>query len=343
LTLGDGFRIKLTRYQGGMRGPVILAPGFGVRASSFAIDTVEVNLVEYLTKNQYDVWLFDYRASPDAGNLAATNRNPTPYTIDDIATTDWPAAVQYVLERTGAKDLQVLAHCVGSMSLLMALLNGMSGVRSVISSQLTLHPVTDWLSYLKTDINVASLLCNLGDLNGRIPIVPGDTDLDKQMDVAISIVPIPDGEQCKNPVCRRIFSVFGASYTHSQLNHWTHTAMGEMFGDVAIKPFEHLSLIMERGRAVDHNGDDAYMRDSQVRNLALPISFVAGAANRLFYPQTANTTYRWLCSRNDPTLYKFHTIEGYAHMDLFIGRNAAEDVYPFFLAELDRFNPARQG
>ena len=46
-------------------GPVILAPGFSVKASSFAIDTVDQNLVEYLTARSYDVWLFDYRAGID--------------------------------------------------------------------------------------------------------------------------------------------------------------------------------------------------------------------------------------------------------------------------------------
>ena len=30
---------------------------------------------------------------------------------------------------------------------------------------------------------------------------------------------------------------------------------------------------------------------------------------------------------------------GYAHMDLFIGREAATDVFPWIIAELDRFNP----
>ncbi len=31
-------------------------------------------------------------------------------------------------------------------------------------------------------------------------------------------------------------------------------------------------------------------------------------------------------------------IPGYAHMDLFIGKDAARDVYPVITAELDRFN-----
>ena len=88
-------RFALTRYQGGKRGPVILAPGFGVAAASFATPTVAKNLVEYLTERDYDVWLLDYRASPHSGH--ATGQ----YSLDDIATQDWMQAVDFVRAQTG--------------------------------------------------------------------------------------------------------------------------------------------------------------------------------------------------------------------------------------------------
>ena len=31
-------------------------------------------------------------------------------------------------------------------------------------------------------------------------------------------------------------------------------------------------------------------------------------------------------------------VPGYSHMDLFVGKDAARDVYPVITAELDRFN-----
>ena len=331
--LTDGFSIRLTRYQGGGRGPVVLAPGFGVRASSFATDTVDENLVEALCARHYDVWLFDYRASADSGSPVA------PYTIDDIARIDWPTATRFILERAGARDLQAIAHCVGSMSLMMAVLDGMSGIRSIISSQLTLHPVTGWLSYLKADLNMVGLLEGMTPEPG-FDVVPGGTEIDHEVDAVAWNVPVPDGEQCTNPVCHRIFSIFGASYTHDQLNHWTHTALAEMFGAVALKPFEQLSLIMERGKVVDSQGNDSYVLPERAARLALPITFVAGAKNQLFFPETCVRTGEWLATHNDPHLYTRHVFNDYAHMDLFIGRNASRDVYPYLIEQLDRFNPA---
>ena len=334
--VGDGFEIKLTRYAGGARGPVVLAPGFSVRASSFATDTVEQNLVEALCARGYDVWLFDYRASPDSGSPIA------PFTIDDIARIDWPAAVRFILEATGAPDLQAIAHCVGSMSLLMALLDGMTGVRSIVSSQLTLHPVTNWLNYAKADLGLARLLEGYAPLEDRFDCVPGTTDLDREIDTLAWKVPVPDGEECKNPLCRRVFSIFGPSYTHAQLNNATHTALAEMFGCVSLRPFEQLSLMMQQARAVDSEGGDVYLVPEKAKRLALPISFVAGAGNQLFFPETCIRTQRWLSAFNDPALYTRHIFDGYAHMDLFIGRDAARDVYPYLITQLERADPTQR-
>ena len=140
---------------------MILAPGFPVAASSFATATVDTNLVEYLYNSGagdeagdtgFDVWLFAYRASPDSDNVI------TDYTIDDIVDYDWPAAVKYVLAASGQPSVDAIAHCVGSMSLLMTLLNGLEGIHSIINSHLTLHPVTNCLNFCQSDVNLVKIL-----------------------------------------------------------------------------------------------------------------------------------------------------------------------------------------
>ena len=335
--LDGGFQVRLTRYQGGKKGPVILAPGFTVRASSFAIDTVDQNLVEFLTANHYDVWLFDYRASPDSGSPIA------PYNIDDIVQYDWPAAIAYVKAHTAAEDVQIIAHCVASMTLLMALLRGMRGVRSVISSALTLHPVTNWLNYLKVDVNAVKLMEGVSQLDGGFDVVPGTSQFEHTIDFVAWNVPVPAGEECKNPVCHRILTIFGPSYTHAQLNSATHDAMMEWFGRIALAPFEQLSLIIQKQLAVDHRGENCYVRPELSGNLALPISFITGSENQIFNPETVARTVEWVVGHNGAEHYDMHVFEGYAHMDLYIGRNAARDVFPYLLERLERFNAASPG
>lgn len=335
IDLPGGFKNRLTRYRGGAKGPVLVAPGFSIRASSFAIDTVEENLAETLVAAGYDVWLFDYRASPDSGSPTDP---PLPFTVDDIALIDWPKAIDHVRRATGAATVQAVSHCISSMSLLMSLASGTTGVRSVLSSQLTLHPVTDWMNLLKADMNTVGLLEQVSQLGGVFDFSAGATDLDHEIDAVAWNLPVPEGQACKNPTCRRIFAVYGPSYEHAQLNHWTHTTISQMFGRVSIKPFDQLQTIMRLGRAVDAQGNDRYLTAEGAKGLALPITFLSGAANQLFYPETAQRTRTWLARHNDPSLYRHQMFAGYAHMDMFIGRDAAKDVFPFLVSELDRFN-----
>ena len=318
-------KFSLTRYPGGDRGPVLLAPGFSVTAASFATTTVDENLVEYLTARNFDVWLFDYRASPMSG--CATE----PFTIDDIAKEDWFKAVDFVRKVTHKPDVQVVAHCVGSMSLMMALCSGLTGVRSAVLSQLTLHPVTGWLNYLKADIGLVGVLERKGF--DTLSIEGGDSLEDKKMDAMLWKVPMPPGEDCKNPVCHRIFSVFGPSYTHSQLNEATHNALVEMFGEISSKPFEQLTRMIEGGLAVDQYGQDVYLPN--VSKLALPLDFLAGSRNEIFYPETSRRTYDWLCAHNGPAHYTRTVFPDYAHMDFFIGKNAAQDIFPHIVNRLE--------
>lgn len=329
LTTPDGTQLLLTRYKAGSKGPVILAHAFGVNTLSFSTDTVETNLVEFLCARQFDVWLFDYRASP---LLSAAG---TDFSIDDIAHQDWPAAVDYVRRFAGVADVQVIAHCVGSMSFLMAMLAGMKGVRSAICSQLTLHPVSWWMNHIKASIHLARGLRDVGvrsvDVNWHRSLLTGTLDL------LLRLNPIPHGESCSNPVCRRIFGLFGPSYKHAQLNAATHAAIHEMFGVVGATAFEHLSLILDKGHVVDRGGNEIYM--PHLDRLAFPIFFIAGADNKEFYPETSERTYRALCDRNGTIHYRRKVFANYAHMDFFIGKNAAVDIFPALAAYLESVAP----
>lgn len=58
----------LVRYEGGSRGPVLLAPDPGESSLIFTLDTLETNLLEFLFAHSYDVWLLH---SADAGGCDA--------------------------------------------------------------------------------------------------------------------------------------------------------------------------------------------------------------------------------------------------------------------------------
>ena len=45
------FELKLTRYEGGTKGPVIMFHGIGISSGIFNRDTVETSLTEYLVQH----------------------------------------------------------------------------------------------------------------------------------------------------------------------------------------------------------------------------------------------------------------------------------------------------
>src|SRR4051794_35010505 len=119
----DGTELRLTNYPFGKRGPLVLAPGYGNAARAWALDTVPKSFTEYLGEHGYDVWLFDYRASPDLPSSF------TQFTVDDIALRDWPAAVDMVRRETGTDEIQALGHCIGGVPPFLAVGGGGEGVR----------------------------------------------------------------------------------------------------------------------------------------------------------------------------------------------------------------------
>ena len=250
---------------------------------------------------------------------------------------------------TPVKDPQIIAHCVASMTVLMSLLGGhLTGVKSVISSQTTVHPVVNWLNNLKADVGVAPMIrqtkvpsygIDFSEKIDMVPLRPGEGTTaqqagDRLIDAAMFMVPVPDGEKCTNPVCHRVFSVFGPAWTHSQLDHDTHIALAEMTGEVSTAPFEQISEIATRGFAVAADGSDVYL--PHVQRLRLPIDFLAGRLNQIFLPETSQRTLDWLVAHNGPELYTRKVFADYAHMDIWVGRTANRDIFPYVLECLDR-------
>jgi cholesterol oxidase len=323
----DGLQLRLTRYRGGKKGPVILAHGLGVSSTIFSIDTIETNLLEYLFAHGFDVWLLDYRASID---LPASKSQ---FTADEVATMDYPAAVAKVREVAGVGSVQMVAHCFGSTIFFMAMLAGLQNVRSAVSSQIATHVVAPTMTKIKTGLHLPTLLDALGvdSLTAHVDAHAGW--LSRLYDEALRLQPIEFEERCNNPVCRRITFMYAPLYEHDQLNAATHEALREMFGVANIRAFEHIALMTRQGHIVDAQGNDVYL--PQLERLAIPIAFIHGAENACFLPESTKLTYDLLRKKNGKHLYTRQVIPNYGHIDCIFGKNAAKDVYPFILDHLE--------
>jgi cholesterol oxidase len=152
-------------------------------------------------------------------------------------------------------------------------------------------------------------------------------------DEALKLYPTQAGEHCNDAVCHRISFMYALLYEHEQLNEATHTALHEMFGIGNMRAFEQLATMVRKGQVVSFKGEDVYL--PHLDRLAIPISFIHGAQNACFLPESTRKTFDLLCQTNGANLYSRSVIPGYGHIDCIFGKNAAVDVYPFILHHLE--------
>ncbi|MGE0451621.1 MAG: hypothetical protein AB7Q29_18755 [Vicinamibacterales bacterium] len=320
----DGVEIRLTRYHAGDRGPVMVVHCIGVSSGMYTLDTIETNLLEYLCASGFDVWLLDFRFSillPEAGR---------PHSFDEVATLDYPAAVAAVLRMTGRPSMQIVAHGVGSSTLTMALLAGLSGVRSVVCSQVSTHLELPPLSRLKAALHLTTLAGAVGIETMTVDVEPGLRD--ELFDHLLKLHPIDREERCESAVCRRITVMYGELYQHAQLSPETHAALGEQFGIVSVRAFGQLAALGRNGHLVNEQEQEAYL--PHLERLRLPMLFLHGAKNECVLPRATEITMEQVSACNGPQWYTRRVFPDYGHVDCIIGKNASRDVYPVILDHL---------
>lgn len=323
----DGVELRLTRFRGGEKGPLLLTHGLGVSSSIFTTDTIRPNLLEFLYAAGYDVWLLDYRASID---LPASE---TSYDADAIARLDYPAAVAEIRAATGAESLQAVVHCFGSTTFFMAMLAGLEGVRSAVASQVATHMPVPRLTRLKAGLRVPWLLEHAGVRSMTARAGDEGRLLERIYRSVLARQPLEAEERCDSPVCHRITFLYGLLYEHDRLSEETHATLHELFGVAGIRALGHLALMVRHGHLVAADGSEAYL--PHVERLRIPIRFVHGAENACYPLRGTELSLAYVARANGPELYSRRVIPGYGHIDCMFGEHAARDVYPHVLEHLE--------
>ncbi len=114
---GTPVYVRLTRYYPrkahGL--PVVMIHGYSTSGTTFAHHAVKPNLAQHFCERNRDVWILDLRTS--SGMRTACH----PWTFEDAALADLPAAFDYIHRTTGRK-LDIVAHCMGAAMFSMAVL-----------------------------------------------------------------------------------------------------------------------------------------------------------------------------------------------------------------------------
>ena len=325
----DGVDLRLTRYQGGSKGPVMLVHGLGVASSIFSTDTIPTNLLEYLYANDYDVWLLDFRVSIDLPAAKAQS------TGDDVAKYDFPAAIKTIRDVTKADSIQAVVHCYGATTFFMSMLAGLEGVRSIVCSQIATDVVLPTMTALKTGMHLPSFLEKLGVDEMTAYTDTDESALGKLFNKAVEINALTQAQgRCDNAVCHRVTFLYSSLYRHETINDLLHDNLHELFAEANITSLKHLAEICRQRKPVSADGEDIYMPG--IDNLNLPILFISGGMNACYLPASTEKTYNRLCGLFDADQYSREVIPDYGHIDCIFGRDAAKDVYPYIVEHLNK-------
>jgi pimeloyl-ACP methyl ester carboxylesterase len=328
-TAGDGFPLNLINVRGSSaptRPPVLLVHGAGVRANIFRAP-VKTTLVDALIADGYDVWLENWRASIE--------HPPNPWTLDEAALHDHPLAVQKIVEETGSSDIKAVIHCQGSTSFMMSAMAGLiPEVTTIVSNAVSLHPVVPRWSVNKLRYAVPTFQPVMPYLNPQW----GDSAPGFLPKLVTSAVLLAHHE-CDNPVCKMVSFVYGSGFPalweHENLNEATHNWLSAEFGAVPMTFFRHIDLCERNGSLVNVIDSDRLPKSyvDQAPRTKARFGFLAGALNKCFLAESQERTFAYF-EQYEPGYHSLHVFPTYSHLDIFMGKNAADDVFPTILREL---------
>lgn len=329
-TAGDGMPLHLVNVRGQhppSKPPVILVHGAGVRGNIFRAP-VRRTVVDALVDEGHDVWLENWRASIDV----PANQ----WTLDQAALYDHPAAVRAVLADTGATEAKAIIHCQGSTSFAMSAAAGLvPQVSTIISNAVSFHPVVPWWSRLKARLSgpISQVLSYLDPGAGDRP--------ENRWTRGITVAVRATHHECGNTVCKLVSFTYGAGFPalweHRNLNAETHEVfIPREFGKVPLSFFRQIARAISAGHLVAYTRMPGLPDDYIAQPVQTEARFVllTGRKNKCFLPQSQLESYRWL-DQQRPGLHGVHVFDDYSHLDVFMGKRAADDIFPTVLAELE--------
>jgi len=278
----------------------------------------------------YDVWLENWRASIDIP------RNE--WTLDEAAVFDHPRAVETVVEKTGAEDVQAVIHCQGSTSFTMSAVAGLvPNVRTVVANAVTLHPVVPPLAKVKLHVALPAAARVLGYLNPQWGVRGAPWVAPKLLHAFV----LATHHECDNDVCRLASFTYGVGFPtlwrHENLNEETHEWLKSEFGNVPLTFFRQIRACVSEGHLVSVDGRPELPESFVARppQTDARFSFISGELNNCFLPESQRRTFEWF-ERRAPGRHSEHVFPGYGHLDVFMGRRAADEVFPVIVGELEK-------
>jgi hypothetical protein len=139
-------------------------------------------------------------------------------------------------------------------------------------------------------------------------------------------------EMCRSAVCHRSNVPFGRCWTHTNLNYATHLHLNRFFDGVHTYFLKHLSGMGAASTYHVRNNLPEFADLVTPKNLEklrdIKIAFLYGMENAVWSGRATKASHDTLKQMFPRGEYERILVEGYGHLDCWMGKNACEDVWP---------------
>lgn len=278
--------------------PIVMLHGYSASGTSFAHPALRPGLAPYLADQGHDVWIADLRSSP---GLKATST--LPWTFEDMALQDIPLALAHVAAQSPSGKVNVLAHCMGSAMLWMALLaphrhalaghpvaqtamdalQGMKG--GPLIHRLCMSQVSPIIHFSDANMLRAFMLryvrqfLPLGPYHFEAPAqgAPNEQILSDAIDMLLATLPYPDEDWDKeHPNCppwrttpwartrRRMDMLYGRTFNLPFMSKRVLDCLDDLFGPMNLNTLAQVLHIARCKGIADATGHSIYLNQGRV-------------------------------------------------------------------------------
>ncbi len=311
----DGWKIALHRHEGKKRRhPVLLVHGLASNFYNMDFPIKDFSLAKYLSRNGFDVWIVDLRG---CGLSKKGLLKRFRWYFDDYVFQDLPAAVEKIREVTGSSRLHWVGHSLGG--LLAYPFVQTFGEKDILQSLTTVAaPVTTASrpGYFKHTYRVDTLL-------KFFPVVPYKM-ISKVTKVFVNQIMGMDRQLlwAKDNMTREI------------LSHILEYAVESVPSSLILQIHDWL----RHNHFVSRDGKINFME--KMHEITAPILMIAGTADSFTTVADIRLAFRRIPNAKKKELLVFGKSKGhksdYGHIDLLLGKNAPQEVYPKILKWLEQ-------
>ena len=338
----DDAEIRLTAYRqpDGGRGPVLMIHGYSASGTTFAHPALQPSLAAHLWRQGFEPWVLDLRTSC---GMPSADR---PYSFEEIALADIPAALRKVCQVSGRERVDVITHCMGSAMLSMALqADAPCGpqvaarlrrwVMSQFGPRLRFSPANQLRAYLVSYFREA-----LPDY--RYSLRPGDDvpGVDGGLyDRLVNTLPYLEDAQgsefdVENPwwqiwrrtpwvgTRHRLDALIGRTFDARQMSRSVLARIDDFFGPTNLRTLSQPIFFAQMGEVAGAQGLDAFGSNAAPLLQQVAMLSLHGGSNGLADPETAELLRDWADESGLDLRQRCFCRHG--HQDLLIGRDSAE-------------------